>query len=106
MRDDVWNSVAKSKGFETMETLLISKYCVEKISLRSLAEFIGCTQSTAVNLLDVHGIERRAAARLEISIPKKELKNLSYAELKEKYGIDRSKAFRMRKKAGVIASRS
>lgn len=103
MRDGVWNNVAISKSYENMDALLEDVYIKQGKSMIFVANFIGCTIATVRNLLDWHDIERRGRPKLEVTIPKKELKECSLGELEARYKLSRSKIFRMRKKAGLVS---
>ena len=98
MRDEVWNDIARAKGFDSVEALLREWYVKQKLSMLHIALDLNCNPGTIKAFLGRFDIPIRPR-RIVPDIPKKQLKTLAVQVLVRKYSIGRSTIFKLKKEA-------
>jgi transposase len=96
MKDELWDTVARSKGFVSIRDAITKLYRDEKLSDEKVAERLDCSTPTVRAFRKRFDIEGRKVSH--ISVPKKYLKKLSCRELAEKFKISNATAWRLKKK--------
>lgn len=107
MRDEVWDAIAKARGYETMKFLIMTLYAPKDptktppMSKKQIADFVGCSPGAITRCMLQYGIKEREVHRPRPPIPSKDLRELSITELSARFGISRTMAWKMKKE--VIA---
>ena len=96
MKDELWDARARALGFDSMKDLLTKKYLEQNMSILEVADSIPCAYGTARTLMFQNKIEVRTQKELP-KVPVKELRGMTVREIKAKYKIGHSTAWRMKK---------
>jgi len=97
MKQEHWDSIALTKGFESITALLHDWYIVQQWSKEAIALELCVDRSTVTRLLEKAGIETRIIVALEIS--KHEATNLTIGQLARKYHVSLATAWRAKNRA-------
>lgn len=98
MREEVWEKLAKSKGYASLKELLEFFYLKEIKPVSFIAGELGCSEATVYNMLDLYGIPKRIKTAMDVHIKKKELLNTPIRDLATKYKVSASYVWRLRNK--------
>ena len=107
MKDDLYNRIAISHGYDNIKEMLIDLYSTQGISQGMMANLIGCSLPTIKTLRAQYDIKDRPKKLIEkLGIPLKELKKRSCNELATKYKMSKSYIWRLKQAAKTTAGRS
>lgn len=97
MKDEHWEMIALTKGFDSIADLLKSWYLELKKSQEEIADELGVHRSTIASLMARLGIDIRPRSTLVIS--RDEAVNLTTEQIARRYNVPRSTAWRAKRKA-------
>lgn len=99
MKDEMWESIAKLKGYDSMKLMLNELYVKRHQSLEEVGAVVCCSPGTVSKLLLCAGIPTRSKPPRP-RVPKKALKEMTTREIEKHYKVSRSTAWRMKLEAG------
>lgn len=97
MRDELWNRIAQSKGFTSIEEAIKKLYNEQLLSDEKIAEVLECSTPTVRALRFRFDVKGRRKEKTKLKIPKRELERLSCRELADKYKISTATAWRLKR---------
>ena len=97
MKQEHWDQIAKSNGFDSMKDLLEAWYNVGHCSINSIARQLQVTDITVTKLLKMNGIEVRKMSAFKVA--RDIALNLSVEQIARKFKVPKSTAWRAKRKA-------
>lgn len=96
MKDELWDSVARGKGFLSIRDAIEKLYVTELLSDEKIAERLECSTPTVRAFRLRFDIPARKPSPAKAS--KRDIKRLSLRDLAEKYNFSVATAWRLKKK--------